>query len=96
MAPIEKHAQTVQILTELNSANSFTLRDDESRIIAVMFSNVDDSLGAEVMNCVLQQFLVGTEERCTFRFLWARVSTRRTYSCRSQRQHRSSTADHAC
>ena len=64
MAPIEKHVQTIQILIEPNSANLFTLRDDESRIIAVMSSNVDDLLygylpeGAEVMNSVLQQFLV--------------------------------------
>ena len=52
----------------------FTLRDDESRIIAVMSSNVDDFLhgyllvGAEVTNCVLPQFLVGKEERGIFRF----------------------------
>ena len=52
----------------------FTLRDDESRIIAVMFSNVDDLLygylpeGAEAMNSVLQHFLVGKEEHGTFRF----------------------------
>ena len=50
------------------------LRDDESRIIAVMSSNVDDLLcghlpeGAEVMNSVLQQFLVGKKEHGTFRF----------------------------
>ena len=52
----------------------FTLRDDESRIIAVMSSNVDDlsygylTEGAEVMNSVLQQFLVGKEEHGIFRF----------------------------
>ena len=52
----------------------FTLRDDESRIIAVMSSNVDDLLygflleGAEAMNSVLQQFLVGKEEHGTSRF----------------------------
>ena len=52
----------------------FKLRDDESRIIAVMSSNVDDLLygylleGAEVTNSVLQQFLVGTEERGIIRF----------------------------
>ena len=52
----------------------FTLRDDESRIIAVMSSDVDDLLygylpeGAEAMNSVLQQFLVGKEEHGTFRF----------------------------
>ena len=58
-----------QILSTL-----FTLRDDESRVIAVMSSNVDDLQygylpeGAEVTNAVLQQFLVGKEEHCTFRF----------------------------
>ena len=52
----------------------FTLRDDESIIIAVMSSNVDDLLcgylleGAEVTNSVLQQFLVGKEEHGIFRF----------------------------
>ena len=52
----------------------FTLRDDESKIIAVMSSNVDDLLygylqeGAEAMNSVLQQFLVGKEEHKSFRF----------------------------
>ena len=52
----------------------FTLRDDESRAIAVMSSNVDDLLcgylpqGTEVMNSVLQQFLVGKEKQGTFRF----------------------------
>ena len=52
----------------------FTLRDDESRIIAVMSSNVDDLLyghlpeGAKAMNSVLQQFLVREEEHGTFRF----------------------------
>ena len=50
-----------------------TLRDDESKIIVVMSSNVDDLLkpeGAEAMNSVLQQFLVGKEEHGTFRFCW--------------------------
>ena len=52
----------------------FTLRDDESRIIAVMHSNADDLLygnlpeGAEGMNSVLQQFLVGKQEHGHFRF----------------------------
>ena len=52
----------------------FRLPDDESRIIAVMSSNVDDLLygylpeGAEAMNSVLQQILVGKEEHGTFRF----------------------------
>ena len=51
----------------------FTLRDDESRIIAVMSSHVDDSLccclseGAKAMNSVLQQFLVCKEEHGTLR-----------------------------
>ena len=49
-------------------ADFFTIRDDESRIISVMSSNVDDLLygylleGAQVTNSVLQQFLVGKEE----------------------------------
>ena len=52
----------------------FTLRDDESNIIAVVSSNVDDLLygylpeGIEAMNSVLQQFLVDKEEHGTFRF----------------------------
>ena len=46
------------------------------KIIVVMSSNVDDLLkgylpeGAEAMNSVLQQFLVGKEEHGTFRFCW--------------------------
>ena len=49
-----------------------TLRDDESRILAMMSSNVDDLLygylpeGAEAMNSVLQQFLDGKDEHGTF------------------------------
>ena len=52
----------------------FTLRNEESTIIAVMSSDVDDLLygylpeGAEATNSVLQQFLVGKEEHNTFRF----------------------------
>ena len=52
----------------------FRLRDDESRIIAVMSSNVDVLLygnlpeGAEAMNSVLQQILVGKDAHGTFRF----------------------------
>ena len=52
----------------------FTLRDEESRIIAVMSSNVDDLLygnlpeGAEAANSLLQQFLVGKQEHGNFRF----------------------------
>ena len=52
----------------------FTLRNEESKINAVMSSNVDDLLHrylpekAEAMNSVLQQFLVGKEEHSTFRF----------------------------
>ena len=51
----------------------FTLRNEESKIIAVMSSNVDDLLFsylpevAEATNSVLQQFLVGKEEHNTFR-----------------------------
>ena len=52
----------------------FTVRDEESRIIAVMSSNVDDLLyghlpgGAEATNSVLRHFWVGKEEHGTFRF----------------------------
>ena len=51
----------------------FTLRNEESKIIAVMSSNVDDLLygylheRASAMNSVLQQFMVGKEEHGTFR-----------------------------
>ena len=57
-----------------NLPTLFTLRDDESKIIAVMSSNVDDLLygslpeGVVATNSVLQQFLVGKEEHGTFRF----------------------------
>ena len=52
----------------------FTLRGNESRIIAVMSSNADDLLHGylleepEAMNSVLQQFLVGKEEHGNFMF----------------------------
>ena len=49
----------------------FTLRDDESKIFAVMFSTCCVWLSpgrAEAMNSVLQQFFVGKEEHGTFRF----------------------------
>ena len=58
-----------QILPTLSS-----LRNEESKIIAVISSNVDDMLygclpeGAEATNSVLQQFLVGKEEHGTSRF----------------------------
>ena len=65
VASIEEHVQTVQIVTESNSADSVHASRRLSRIIAVMSSNVDDLLygnlseGAEAMNSVVQQFLVG-------------------------------------
>ena len=74
MASSEEHVQTVQFSLNQILPTLFTLRDDESKIIAVMSSNVDDLLygylpeGAEVMISVLQQFLVGKEEHGTFRF----------------------------
>ena len=52
----------------------FTLRSEESKIIALMSSIVDDLLygylpeGAGAMNSVFQQFLVEKEEHGTFRF----------------------------
>ena len=72
VASSEEHVQTVQVSLNPILPTLFTLRDDESRIIAVMSSNVDDLLygylpeGAEAMNAVLQQFLVGKEEHGTF------------------------------
>ena len=73
MASSEEHVQTVQVSLNPILPTLFTLRDDESRIIAVMSSNVDDLLygylseGAEAMNSVLQQLLVGKEEHGTFK-----------------------------
>ena len=52
----------------------FALRNEESKIIAVMSSNVDDLLcgylpeGVEAMISVSQQFLVGKEDHGTFSF----------------------------
>ena len=60
----------------------FTLRSEESKIVAEMSSNVDDLFcgylpeGAEAMNSVLQQFLVGKEENYSFRFLWQNFGIR--------------------
>ena len=74
MASIEEHVQTIQLFSESILPSLFTLRDKESKIIAVMSSNVDDLLygylpeGAEAMNSVLQQLLVGKEEHKSFRF----------------------------
>ena len=65
----------------------FTLRDDESRIIAVMSSNVDDLLygylpeGAEAMNSVLQQCLVGTFSFCVYSRRNTSIEIRHTVSC---------------
>ena len=53
---------------------TFTLRNDESEIVAVMFSTVDDLLycylseGAEVTNSLLPQFSASNEDCGTFRF----------------------------
>ena len=80
----------------------FTLRGNESRIIAVMSSNADDLLHgylpeeAEAMNSVLQQFLVGKEEHGNFMFCRERIPTRRRlwHSRHSQGKHRTSTTNH--
>ena len=67
VASIEEHMQTVQFSLHQILPTLFTLRSEESKIIAVMSSNVNDLLygylpeGAEAMNSVLQQFLVGKE-----------------------------------
>ena len=73
----------------------FTLRNEESTIIAVMSSNVDDLLygylpeGAEAMNSVLLQFLGWQRRRRYLQVLWGRISTRRRlwHSCLGQGQH---------
>ena len=68
----------------------FSLRDDESRIIAVMSSNVDDLLcgylpeGAKAMNSVLQQFFVGQEEHVTSGFAEKGFDTMKTLAFMSQ------------
>ena len=82
MLSIEEHVQTVQIFIEPILPTLFTLRDDASSIIAVMSSNVNDLLygylpeGAEAMNSVLQQFLVGKEKNTVPSGLRKRVLTR--------------------
>ena len=74
MASIEEHVQTVQFSLNQILPILFTLRNEESKIIAVMSSNVYDLLcgyfpeGAEAMNSLLQQFLVGKGEHNLFRF----------------------------
>ena len=56
------------------SPTLFELRNDESEIIAVMSSNIDDLLygyffeGAELSKPVPQQFVVGRKDCGTFRF----------------------------
>ena len=54
-ASIEENVQRVQFCPESNSTTLFSLRNEELKIIA-MGSLLE---GAEVMNSVLQQFLVG-------------------------------------
>ena len=74
VASIEEHVQTVQISLNQILPTLFALRGEESKIIAVMSSDVDDLLygylpeGAEAMNSMLQQFFVGKEEHGTFSF----------------------------
>ena len=70
MASIEEeHVQTIQFSLNRILPTLFTLRNEESKIIAVMSSNVDNLLygylfeGADAMNSALQQFLVGKEVR---------------------------------
>ena len=70
----KKKVQTVQFSPNQLLPTLFTLRNEETKIIAVMSSNLDDLLyghlpeGALAMNSVLQQFLVGKEQHGTFRF----------------------------
>ena len=67
-----KNVQTVQFSLSQILPTLFTLRNEESKIIAEMSSNVDDLLYCYLpegaANSVLQQFLVGKEEHGTFRF----------------------------
>ena len=73
MASIDEHVQTVQFSMNPILPILFTLRGEESKISAVMSSNVDDLLygyhpeGAEATSSALQ-FLVGKEEHGTFSF----------------------------
>ena len=70
-----KHFKCSLIQTQI-LPTLFTLRNEESKIIVVMSSNVDDLLcghlleGAEATNSVLQQFLGGKEEQSTLRSCW--------------------------
>ena len=71
---LKNTCKTVQFSLDQILPTLFTLRNEESKIIAVMSFNVDDWLygdlpeGAEAMNSVLQQFLVGKEDHGTCRF----------------------------
>ena len=71
---LKSASKQVKFLMNQILSPSFTLRDDESRILAVMSSNVDDLLhgyvqeGAKATNSVLQQSFVGKGEHGTFRF----------------------------
>ena len=94
VASIEEQVQAVQFSLNQILPILFTLRNEESKTITVLSSNVDDLLygyvleGAEATNSVLQQFLVGKEEHGSSRF-WEKFPTRRGlwYSCHSERQH---------
>ena len=76
---IEEHVQTIQFFRGSNSDQNlphlFTLRNEESKIIVLMSSSVDDLLygdllqGAEAMKSVSQQFFNGKQEQDT-RFSW--------------------------
>ena len=69
-----KNVQTVRFSLSQIPPTLFTLRNEESKFIAVMSSSADDLLygyfqeRAETSNSVLQQFLMGKIEHGTFRF----------------------------
>ena len=73
----------------------FTLRNEESKIIAVMSSNADDVLygylpeGADAMNLCVATILGWQRRTQYFQILWERIATRRgfRYSCHDKRQH---------
>ena len=72
---IEEHVQTIQFFRgsnfDQNLPHLFTLRNEESKIIVLMSSSVDDLLyddllqGAEVMKSVSQQFFNDKQEQDT-------------------------------
>ena len=98
---LENTCKQLKISLNQNLPDLFTLRDDESRIIAVMSSNVDDLCMAiflrELKPCTPCCNNSWLEKRNTVTSGFAeKISdkTRLWHSCHSQRQHRTSTTNH--